>query len=103
MRFFIAIFCILLSGSAFAASNLIDSIGVENLNGKQVILHKVEAKETYYSISRLYKIAPKNLIDFNNNHPLTIGAIVKIPTQRGYAVTENRVAKSPGATESSFL
>ena len=36
-----------LSASLFARP-LVDSVGVENQNGKKVILHKVDPKETYY-------------------------------------------------------
>lgn len=74
----------IVSFSASAAS-FRDSIGIENLLGKKVILHKVEPKETYYSLSRKYNVPPKNIMDFNNNIPLTIGAVVKIPTALNFA------------------
>ena len=38
--------------STSKANNLVDSIGVENNNGKKLILHRVDAKETYYSIAK---------------------------------------------------
>src|ERR1700761_3825601 len=68
-----------LSLSSFAASPA-DSVGVENLNGKKVILHKADPKDNYFSIGRRYKVAPASIIQFNNNAPIKIGLIVKVPT-----------------------
>lgn len=70
---------ICLSTSLFAGA-LPDSVGVENLNGKKVIVHKVEPKDSYYSISRRYHTTPRSVIDFNNNKPLHPGELVKVPT-----------------------
>lgn len=76
----------LLSVSALSfAGSLIDSIGVENLNGKKVILHKLEPKETYYSLGRRYNVSPAAIIQFNNNLALKIGGTVKVPTDRPFA------------------
>ncbi|UOE47112.1 LysM peptidoglycan-binding domain-containing protein [Mucilaginibacter sp. SMC90] len=63
------------------ANPVVDSIGVENLNGKKVIVHKLDPKDNYYSIGRRYNISPKAIIQFNNNAPLKIGGIVKVPTE----------------------
>lgn len=63
------------------ANPLVDSIGVENLNGKKVIVHKLDPKDNYYSIGRRYNVSPKAIIQFNNNAPLKIGGIVKVPTE----------------------
>lgn len=79
MRVLFSIFCLLLSFGAIANTSR-DSIGVENQNGNKLILHKVQPKETYYSIARLYKVSPRNLMDFNNSIPLNIGTVVKVPT-----------------------
>ena len=51
---------ILLSGSALASG--IDSIGVENLEGKQLILHRISPKESYYSLGRKYGVNPAAII-----------------------------------------
>ncbi len=61
-----------------------DSIGVENNNGKKVILHKLDPKDNYYSLGRRYNVSPKAIIAFNNNAPLIIGNVVKIPTDRPF-------------------
>lgn len=70
-----------------ASSSVIDSIGVENNNGKQVILHRVEAKESYYSLSRQYLVQPKDIIVFNNNKSLKIGDLIRIPTDRAFVIS----------------
>lgn len=94
MRFFFAIFCViaLFSSSAIAASTR-DSIGVENQNGTLIILHKVERRETYYSIGRLYNISPLTIIQINNNVSLKPGITIKVPTQRHFKAS-SKSAKS---------
>jgi LysM repeat protein len=77
----LSIFLVLLAITANAA---VDSTGVENLNGKKTIIHKIEAKETYFSLSRKYNVSPQTIVQFNNNKSLQIGAIVKIPTDRPF-------------------
>lgn len=80
-------FGLLLSTAGMAAN--IDSIGVESLEGKKIILHKIEAKESYYSIGRKYGVNPAAVIDFNGNKNLQIGTLVKVPTQRPFVGAEN--------------
>ena len=46
--------------------------------------HTVQKGETYYSVSRLYFINPKTLIQINNANPnetLKVGAIIKLPNE----------------------
>jgi LysM repeat protein len=76
-------FLLISSASVFAA-NLRDSIGVENKDGKKVIIHKLDPKDNYYSIGRRYKVSPKAIMQFNNNAPLPIGGIIKVPTDRPF-------------------
>ena len=75
---------LLFSITALAAAP-IDSIGVENSNGKKVIVHKIEPKESYYSLSRKYKVSPQSIIEYNSNRSLPIGVVVKVPTERVFA------------------
>ena len=84
---------LLISGSAMASR--IDSVGVENLEGKQIILHKLDPKESYYSLGRKYNVNPAAIIDFNRNKALKIGDLVKIPTQRPFAQNTAAAAASP--------
>jgi LysM repeat protein len=58
----------------------IDSIGVENLNGKKLIIHKIVARDTYYSVGRRYNVSPKEIMNYNDNKYLAIGTIIKVPT-----------------------
>ena len=74
------IFILISSLKAFSNTTR-DSIGIENLNGKKVILHKVEAKESYYSVGRKYKVTPQSIMDFNNGKTLQPAETIKIPTQ----------------------
>ncbi|MDN5284561.1 MAG: LysM peptidoglycan-binding protein [Mucilaginibacter sp.] len=82
-----------LSISVFA-NPVLDSVGVENLNGKKVILHKLDPKDNYYSIGRRYNVSPKAVIQFNNNAALKIGGIVKVPTEQSFTQTA-AVAATP--------
>ena len=86
MKFKILIFSVLLifSASTLFASAPRDSIGVENKDGKKVIIHKLDPKDNYYSLGRKYKVSPKVIMQFNNNAPLPIGGIIKIPTDRPF-------------------
>lgn len=62
--------------------SLRDSVGMEIVNNKEVVLHRLKPKETYYGISRQYGVVLDELIIFNNNKPLKIGEIVRVPTNR---------------------
>jgi LysM repeat protein len=73
-----------LSASLFARP-LVDSVGVENLNGKKVILHKLDPKDNYYSLGRKYGVSPKAIIEFNANASMQIGKTIKVPTERPFS------------------
>ena len=92
----LSIFFALFAGSASAA---IDSLSVENLNGKKNIVHKVEAKETYYSIARKYNVTPQSVIQFNSNKSLQIGAIIRVPTERPFE--ESKIINDENKPESN--
>jgi len=76
-------FLVTTSVSVFAKAS-VDSIGIENKDGKKVILHKLDPKDNYYSLGRRYKVSPKTIIQFNNNATMQIGAIIKVPTDRPF-------------------
>lgn len=92
LSFIVGLFGVLNTNQVFANSDLSfkdsefsilpDSIGVEIRDGKQVVIHKLMPKETYYGLSRKYNVELQDLITFNNNKPLKIGDLVYIPTQR---------------------
>lgn len=58
-----------------------DSVGIEEVDGKKYIIHKVADNETLYSLSRRYNVSIYQIIE--NNPPtefgLEIGTLVKIP------------------------
>ncbi len=89
------------------AKPVVDSVGVKNSDGKKLILFKVKAKDTYYSIGRRYHIQPEALMKFNGKKKatLSIGAIVEVPTNEPYKKshkekeTPEKVAKSDKAVK----
>lgn len=81
--------------SVSLASNTIDSIGVENNKGKKVIIYKVEAKETYYSIAKKYNVPYKDVMEFNDSQLLQIGVTLKIPTSIPFISTSASTTTTP--------
>jgi peptidoglycan endopeptidase LytF len=79
--YIVSLFAVVLNlSTANANTNTRDSIGVENRNGKKLIIHQVVAKDTYYSIGRRYSVTPKDIMTFNDNKFLQIGVVIKVPT-----------------------
>ncbi|POY36395.1 hypothetical protein C3K47_11655 [Solitalea longa] len=68
----------LLGVVTIAKASTVDSLGIGEYKGKPVILHLIEAKENYYSISRKYHVSPSDLMTFNDNAPIRIGDTLKI-------------------------
>lgn len=91
----------LLGSSAAYANKPVDSIGVENNNGKKLILHKVDPKESYYSISRRYNVNVKDVQNYNNNVGLQIGSIIKVPTDIPFG--QVAATKSPAINTTNFF
>ena len=52
-----------------------DSIGVENNNGKKLIVHQIVAKDTYYSVGRRYNVSPKDIMSYNENKTFKLGSL----------------------------
>ncbi|MEJ2004711.1 MAG: LysM peptidoglycan-binding domain-containing protein [Cyclobacteriaceae bacterium] len=80
MRFFILT---LVGLSFFCQSGAVslDSIGIEKIDGNVYVLHKVEEKETLYSLSKRYEVEISDIIKVNpaSEFGLNIGEILKIP------------------------
>src|SRR5690606_27482395 len=70
--------CSLSAKSSWAT---VDSIGVEYQNGRKIIIHELEAKETYYGLSRRYQVPVRDIIAANNNKALKIGDTVRVPQE----------------------
>ncbi|MEM4326302.1 MAG: LysM peptidoglycan-binding domain-containing protein [Candidatus Pacearchaeota archaeon] len=74
--------CLLIAIPFFvSAKSLFDSIGVEKKDGKWYVLHKVEPKETFYSISKKYSVKIDDIKHANPecNENLKIGQIIRVP------------------------
>jgi LysM repeat protein len=92
--------------SSFNIFANIDSTGVQNNKGKKLIIHKVEPKETYYSLGRKYGVDPKSIMDFNNNIPLQIGTVLNIPTERPFdeeSTPQKSIAKSKPRSVTTYV
>lgn len=87
MKFKFSLLTILLSSltATVFARPLFDSVGVENQNGKKVILHKADPKDNYFSIGRRYNVSPNAIIAFNKDAKIQIGDIIKVPTDLPFA------------------
>ncbi|TCC91810.1 LysM peptidoglycan-binding domain-containing protein [Pedobacter frigiditerrae] len=84
-----------LSSSITFANYKVDSIGVENNKGKKLIVHRVEAKETYYSLAKKYNVNFKDIMSFNDSKFLQIGVTIKVPTEIPFSsATSSTVATS---------
>lgn len=100
--YIVSLFAVLLNFSNTTANaNTRDSIGVENHNGKKLILHQVVAKDTYYSIGRRYAVAPKDIMLFNDSKLLQIGVIIKVPTSIPFVAEKKATASAPAQTSST--
>ncbi len=61
----------------------VDSVGIETIEGKRYILHKVEKGEGLYGIARIYGTTPITLQQVNNlsSTILDLGQIIKVPSK----------------------
>ena len=75
------LFLIAFSWTANAQSVQTDSLGVETINGKTFVIHKVAEKETLFGISRRYKTTVDAILQHNAGagDGLEIGQILKVP------------------------
>jgi LysM repeat protein len=74
-------FLILVSVSFFNPEIKRDSIGMETINGKQFIVHKIERGETLYSISKRYGVTVDQILEHNPDADagLEVDHILKVP------------------------
>jgi LysM repeat protein len=58
-----------------------DSLRLETVNGKQFIIHQIDAKETLYSISRRYAVPVTAILESNpeSKEGLGVGKLLKVP------------------------
>jgi LysM repeat protein len=97
-KLLLTVFLSAFSISVFARP-LADSVGIENHDGKKVILHKLDPKDNFYSIGRRYNVSPKAIMKFNPNAKMSIGNIIKVPTERSFVETIPPVVKTNPARQ----
>lgn len=100
LKFLLLTFTLITFSFTLFAKTRPDSIGVENQNGKKVILHKLDPKDNYYSIGRRYNVSPKSIIKYNNNAKMTIGNVIKVPTDRPFIQQAPAITKTPALPQS---
>jgi len=81
IKIVLPIFCLVLTGIKVSAISIADSVGVETIEGRIFIQHKVTSGEGWYSIARKYGISYSELRMANKaeGDQLRIGQIVRIP------------------------
>lgn len=97
-RLCLVILCIsILIGNAVEAHSLFttDSIGIETIEGKVVILHKVDPGETLYSISKKYGVTADAITEANpgSGMGIRVGQVLKVP--------KGKSAEESASTETS--
>lgn len=80
--------------------NTLDSLGIQKIEGKNYIVHKVRGDETLYSLLKKYECSSGDVLACNpelkNSSKIYINQIIKFPTT--YVTTEP-VAKKAGSNE----
>jgi LysM repeat protein len=85
-----------------------DSLGIETINGKIYVLHKVEEKETLYAISRRYGASVEAVQQSNPGltSTLEVGKILKVPytkpVQSPTSKPKNAITHKVAAKETMF-
>jgi len=76
-----ALSTLLCRGVVIAGSMPVDSIGIENRNGKTFVLHRVVPKETVFALSRRYHVPVDQIVNANPTvqSGLSVGQTVYIP------------------------
>lgn len=96
LSLFLLLFCCFMFPALVHAAASRDSIRTETYKNHQVIIYRVSSKETIYSISRKYNIAPKEVIALNEGHQsLRVGDEIRIPLK------ESRVNATSGSLSAS--
>lgn len=82
---FIIVVFISLSIQSFAGNHsVLDSTGIEKKGGKTFIVHKVDPKETLYSISKRYNVTVDEIKKANDDltKDLKVGQVILVPTKQ---------------------
>ena len=89
---------------SFAWSPTADSLRLETINGKQFIIHQVEARETLFGISRRYGVVMASVIEANPDADggIEVGQILRIPYSGKKRVTDASSTHEVGPKETLF-
>lgn len=60
------------------------------IDGKTYITHPINAKDTYYLLSRIYEVPVKEIIEANNKKSLRVGDFVHIPVEDNPIAVEEK-------------
>jgi len=98
---------LILIGLSYGADAPADSIGLETINGKLFVIHKVDEKETLFAISRRYKTSVDAIVEYNSGAKsgLEIGQILKVPytpAPKTVARTGDGIVHEVAAKETMF-
>ncbi|MGN6397252.1 MAG: DPBB and LysM peptidoglycan-binding domain-containing protein [Mucilaginibacter sp.] len=90
------LFVSLFAFSSSFATSVKDSIGVKNNDGKKMIVFKIKAGDTYYSIGHRYNIKPAVLMKFNGakKETLSLGKIIYVPTDIPFKKSKKEKSES---------
>lgn len=91
--------------SFFNPSSPVDSLGVQTINGKVFVIHKVDEKETLYGISKRYGTTIDAILQYNPTADagLEIGQILKVPyTPRTVQKTSNGIVHTVTEKETLY-
>jgi LysM repeat protein len=98
----LVILLFLLVQNAFANYHPTDSVGVEKKDGKVFILHKVDPKETFYSVARKYKCSVSALQAANSGvTELKVGEVIKVPSTTAKAAATSTAPKANSKAKSN--
>lgn len=104
MKYLISCFCLAVcflevSGVFAEGVTKRDSIGVERVNGKVFVLHKIDKGQTMYSLVRRYKTTIKAIKDANPGieDQLKFEQVIKVPYELAAAPKPITLPATPGA------
>jgi len=94
---------LIIAGASFFSPQLTrDSLGIETVNGKVFVIHKVSEKETLFAISKRYGSTVDAILQTNPNissSSLEVGQILKVPYTRPLTTgTAKSTPRTTGAT-----
>lgn len=102
---FILFFLLFFGQGVSRAAMPLDSIGVEQRNGKNYVIHKVVPKETLFALSRKYQVPVDKIVDANPKiqSGLQIGQLVYIPRNTVVAATAPATNDPAPAASRTFV